>query len=272
MTTDRSRTAAAGERHALMSQGGTPDTSTQDEVPAGQAEVQGEAAMGVETDGANAFWIQLSGEKDPRGGDINLGWIGIPNTDPNAAAAFVAVWQGNGSIPWGSDALATQAVSDTSPDGGLDFTGLHLGNLPYVVGYSTGPDATNFNNIAVALPIGVGGTVGDPQPTTVMLANLKPTTLTVDYTTPIGTMPATQNHSVVLVEGASFYPTRSKAIAVASPPDVQNSSVVFNETFQTGQAYTVAYLTGQMKDPNNPKNMVPDPKTVAATLEFTVPN
>ena len=222
-----------------------------------------------------AFWLQFTATKDPKGDGFQMDVTGVPNTNPSGGH-FVCVWQANGSVPWGalSGALRGKAsMSASDPDFGFPFIGLNLGNMPYVVGYSTGKDATTFNNIAAAMPFGAGGTPGQLQATTVQIVQPAQTSLLVDYTTPIGTDPLLQGHSLALVKSGTFIPGRTRPIATASPTDNANDSASFNLTptpLQSGQPYTVAYLTGTMADPNNPQNLIPDPSTVAATVQFTV--
>jgi hypothetical protein len=225
--------------------------------------------------GTSAFWLQFTATKDPNGDGFEMDVTGVPNTNPSGGH-FVAVWQANGSVPWGAltGALRGKAtMSAQDPDFGFPFTSLNLGNMPYVLAYSTGSDATNFNNIAAAMPFGAGGTPGQLQATTLQLVSAVSTSLLVDYTTPIGTDPALQGHSLALVKGGTFIPGRTRPIATATPTDNAVDSASFNLTptpLQSGQAYTVAYLTGKKVDPNNPQNQIPDPATVAATVQFTV--
>ena len=240
----------------------------------GAQAVQG-ASKALEVQDTQAFWLQFTAVKDPRGSAFEMDVTGVPNTNPSGGH-FVCVWQANGSVPWGalSGSLKGSAtMSATDPDFGFPFTGLHLGNMPYVLAYSTGSDATTFNNVAAAMPFGAGGTPGQLQATTVQIVSSTQTSLLVDYTTPIGSDPLLQGHSLALVQSGTFIPGRTHPIATATPTDNANDSASFDLTptpLQSGQPYTVAYLTGTMADPNNPKSRVPDPSTVAATVQFTV--
>ena len=150
-------------------------------------------------------------------------------------------------------------MTDTTPDGDLPFMHLSLTTLPYVLAYSVGPDSTTFHNIAAVIPVGVGGSVGALQPTTITLQWIGTRGVSCDYSTPIGTMPKTFGHSAVLVTGQTYDPVTSAPIATATPSDLQNDAISFGGvTMIAGQWYTAAYLAGSK------------PAQVAATVTFQV--
>lgn len=211
-----------------------------------------------------AYSYVLGAHADPNGTVLDITWTGVPNRDPNTSGDFVAIWQNNGSIPWGEPALNTQQVTNTTPDGDIAFAGLSLATLPYVVAYSVGSNSS-FHNIAAAIPIGPGGAVDTPQPTTVAVGFVGATSLIIDYTTPIGTTPKTFGHTVSLVKGTTYNPLNAAPIASVTPSDNANDAASFNGvTMVAGQYYTAAYLTGV------DSKGAPLPSSVAATVTFLV--
>lgn len=215
--------------------------------------------LAVQVGTPTAYAFSLAAQEDANGTVLDISWNGIPNRDPSTSGDFVAIWQNDGSVPFGSTVQATQQVTNKTPDGDIPFSGLQLANLPYVAAYSVGTDATNFHNLAAVIPVGVGGIPGQVQATTLNVAFVGATSLTLDYTTPIGTDPKAFGHSVVLVAGETYIPGTSSPIATTKPSDNQNDAASFvGVTMTVGQWYTGAYLTGST------------PSTVAATVTFQV--
>jgi len=215
--------------------------------------------LAVEVGQSTAYsYSGLSAQVDPNGTTIDVAWTGVPNRVPNTSGDFVALWQNNGSVPWGTAAAKTQPVGNKTPDGDVPFSGLSIASLPYVAAYSVGPDATNYYNIAAVIPIGVGGTTGTVQAITVAVGFIGATSLSIDYNTPIGVDPLAFGHTVVLVRGQTYLPT-STPIATAVTTDNPNDAANFTGiTMVTGQWYTAAYLAGAK------------PANVAATVSFLV--
>jgi hypothetical protein len=215
--------------------------------------------LAVQLGQTTAYAYALSGKVDQNGTVLDLAWKGVPNRNPSESGDFVALWQNNGSLPWGVKPLNTQQVTNATPDGDLGFTNLQLAKLPYVAAYSVGTDNKEFHNVAAVLPVSVGGINGPVQAITVTVAWIGATSLTVDYTAPNGAMPKTFGHSLVLVRGETYVPGTSSAIATTSPTDNSNDGAVFGGvTMVVGQVYTVAYLAGKL------------PTNVAATVTFQV--
>jgi hypothetical protein len=209
--------------------------------------------------GSTTAYAYLLGAQEEGGTLLDVSWTGVPNRNPSKAGDFVAIWQNSGSVPWGSKPANTQAVTNTTPDGDLPFSGLSLANLPYVVGYSVGSDATNYYNVAAVVPIAVGGTAGTPQTTSVSVAYVGATSLAIAYNTPIGVDPKAFGHTVVLVHSQTFIPGTSTVMATAATTDNPNDAATFTGvTMVVGQYYTAAYLAG------------PGQVNVAATVTFQV--
>jgi hypothetical protein len=215
--------------------------------------------LAVELGSATSFAYALQAQEDPNGTDLNISWTGVPNRNPSTSGDFVALWQNDGSVPFGTAAQNTQQISDTTPDGDTGFGGLSLAKLPYVVAYSVGADAKNFYNLAAAIPIGLGGVTGPVQATTVSVGWIGARSLTIDYTTIVGSDPKAFGHSLVLVHGQTYNPLNASPIATTQPSDNQNDAATFGGIVMVvGQWYTCAYLMGSR------------PSTVAATVTFQV--
>lgn len=218
-----------------------------------------EELLAITSGQTTAFSYGLTGQEDPNGTVIDVAWTGVPNRNPSTSGDFVAIWQNNGSVPWGVKPQATQSVTNTTPDGDIPFSGLSLAKLPYAAAYSVGSDATNFYNVAAVLPISPGGVVGQLQAITVAVGYVGATSLTIDYTSPIGVDPKVFGHTVVLVRGQTYIPGTSTPFATTSTTDNSNDAATFTGiTMTKGQFYTAAYLAG------------PKPANVAATVTFQV--
>jgi hypothetical protein len=257
-----------------MGEDSTADAGTETQA----VEAEALEVLELESNETKAYWLSFSATMDPKGAGFEIDVTGVPNTTPSGGH-FVAVFEATGSVPWAnlSDALqGTQAIDSPSPSFSFSFLGLSLGNVPYVLVYSTGNDAKKFNNIAAAMPFGAGSDPGAIQPTTVQLVSVASKSLLVNYTTPDGTDPLSQGHSLALVRGTTFFPGRGTVITTASPTNDSGGSAAFDlgrQPLQKGQSYTVAYLTGTTttKDPKTEKEVTkPNPATVAATVQFTV--
>ncbi|MBV9683779.1 MAG: hypothetical protein JO046_18450 [Solirubrobacterales bacterium] len=191
------------------------------------------------------------------GTTLEIDFTGITGRDPAATGDFVALWQAQVGVPWGTSPCNTQNIENTSSDGSDLFGGLSMARLPYVVAYSVGSD-TSCHSVTAVRPLGVGGISGPLQSITVRPSAIGSTSLAIDYTAPYGMTPYSFGHRVVLVAGELFLP-QSKVIATALPTDNTNDTAAFNNIpLVVGQSYTAAYLAG------------PTAANVAATTSFTV--
>ena len=214
----------------------------------------------------HAHSMDLKAEGDEDGTILEVLWEGIPNRDPSASGDFVALWQNNGVIPFGTAPQSKQPVTGLTPDGDMAFTELQLASLPYAVGYSVGPDATNYYEIAAAVYIQPGGST-ESESTRVNVGPVGRTSVIVNYSVPAGIEPKNFGHRIVLVEGPTYKPTSPPTpLAIAEPGNRSKDAVAFNGvTMVKGEIYTAAYLMGY----DTSKKQV-TPTTVAATVTFTV--
>jgi hypothetical protein len=225
-----------------------------------------EDLLAIELGQTSARSYGLTAQPDSNGTILYVSWKGIPNRNPSTSGDFVALWQNSGSLPWGTAALNSQNVTNTTPDGDVAFTGLSLTTLPYVVAYSVGADSTDFYNVAAVLPVSVGGSGSALQNISVSVGYVGATSLVIDYNTPIGVMPKTFGHTISLVKGTTYNPASASPIGSATPSDLSNDGAAFNNvTMVTGQYYTAAYLTGM-----DATTKQPAPASVAATVTFQV--
>ena len=73
-------------------------------------------------------------------GDMILVHYVTPNSNvPNSNGNMLYLWQAE-TIPWGETPLKYQAVTGVVRQGSLPFTGLSVGNKPYIIGYAVGPE------------------------------------------------------------------------------------------------------------------------------------
>ncbi|MGN6216343.1 MAG: hypothetical protein ACTHN7_05235, partial [Solirubrobacterales bacterium] len=172
----------------------------------------------------------------------------------------------NDEIPFGTAPENKQPVTGTTPNGDMPFTELQLAKIPYVVGYSVGPDETNYYEMAAALYIQPGGST-ESESTKVNVGPVGRRSVIINYSVPRAIEPKNFGHRIVLVQGETYRPASPPTpLAIAEPGNRSKDAVAFSGvTMVRGETYTAAYLMGY--DAAKKKVI---PTSVAATVTFRV--
>jgi len=173
---------------------------------------------------------------------INGNYNTLANNQPNTYGNCVYIWQNPNQIPYGVPPLASFAIPGNTQNGSFSFGGLQVQIKSYVMGFAVGP---NVSQICSTAYVPAAGTDWQYFQTMLNVQDLGTDSLTVNYSTPSGNMPQTNQNWVGLWQGDT--PSYSNPPAAKVNVDNNNAvgqAVINNYPFLRSTTYTVAYFMG----------------------------
>jgi len=172
---------------------------------------------------------------------------------PNNYGNYVALWQNNNFIPWGSPVLKKQVIDTNTPQGDMNFTGLDITNNSYIIGYAVGPDLSGDKkqkegNICATAFIPAKGDAqsSDNFMPNIFMQYIGTNSISVGFSLPSGLLPMTN--------GAWIGIWRAEQASYNNPPMAANyiqedagegTAFINNITIGRGLTYTVGlFMSG----------------------------
>ena len=177
------------------------------------------------------------------GNTIDFFYRTLPGNRPSSLGNVAYIWQASNQVPWGTPPLNKFPIQTDTQSGSGSFSNLDVTNLDYILGYAVGPDTSTICSTGY-VPV-IGGGDFQYRQTSLALGTIGPTSLSVNYSTPIGYQPLTNKNWAGIWEGETASYNNPPKWMVAASLDVSAASLSFNNiALRRGWTYTVAWFMG----------------------------
>ncbi|HVI47969.1 MAG TPA: hypothetical protein VM802_24085 [Chitinophaga sp.] len=183
---------------------------------------------------------------------VTIQYKGLPGNRPKDYLNYVAIWEAS-VIPWNAEPIKKTPVPQNSEEGDFVIFDLSITSAGYILGYGVGEAVTDICTSAGIAPAMYD--IRIPHAVSLSLAAVGSNSITINYATLPGYLPAVYKNWIGLWEGFASPYNAVEPIGMVNISNnaSQGTTGINNITIGNNTAYTLVYFMGPSYDGNWPR-------------------